>query len=145
MIKFSNRELFLCRMFLMAFLITFYGMVSCGITKRFPISIMPARGLSFDRAHWVHAGKKNDFFVHYKVLSRKFRGKFRDMLQNAKENNQLVFKGDISYLSVGKSFTDFTWKLKKVEWVVIIQRPLGSPPNILGYLLKYVFRVATAS
>ena len=107
--------------------------------------IMPAGGLSFDRALWVHADKKNDFFVHYKVLSRKFRGKFLDMLQKAKENNQLVFNGNISYLSAGKSFTDFTWKLKKMEWAVNIQHPLGSPSNILGYLSKYVSRVAISN
>jgi hypothetical protein len=36
--------------------------------------IMPAGGLSFDKQHWVHTHKKNDFFVHVKVISRKFRG-----------------------------------------------------------------------
>jgi len=45
--------------------------------------IMPAGGLSFDKKHWVHPCKKNDFFIHVKVLSRKFQGKFLDMLKQA--------------------------------------------------------------
>ena len=38
--------------------------------------IMPSGGMSFDKEHWAHIRKKNGFFVHYKVLSQKFRGKF---------------------------------------------------------------------
>jgi hypothetical protein len=104
--------------------------------------IMPAGGLSFDRTHWVHAGKKNKFFVHYKVLSRKFRGKFLDLLQQVYHKGVLVFKGKMLSVSGTRNFHSLINKLYQVEWVVNIQRPLGRPDKILEYLSRYVFRVA---
>jgi hypothetical protein len=103
---------------------------------------MPAGGLSFDREHWVHPHKKDDFFVYYRVISRKFRGKFLDLLQQAYVKGQLVFKGNTSSLRVRKQFGILKDKLYKKEWVVNIQPPFGSPEKVLEYLSRYVFRVA---
>jgi hypothetical protein len=104
--------------------------------------IMPAGGLSFDKKHWVHTNKKDDFFIHYKVISRKFRGKFLDLLQHAFDKGQLVFKGKITKTGGKKNFALFKNKLYNMEWVVNIQRPLGKPEKILEYLSRYVFRIA---
>ena len=104
--------------------------------------IMPAGGLSFDKQHWVHTDKKDDFFIHYKVLSRKFRGKFLDLLQKAFDKGELVFRGKCRELAAEKRFTKFTWELKKKEWVVNIQKPFGNPQKVLEYLSRYVFRIA---
>ena len=43
--------------------------------------IMPAGGLSFDKQYWVHTDKKNDFFIHVKILSAMFKGKFLHLLE----------------------------------------------------------------
>lgn len=107
--------------------------------------IMPAGGLSFDRGHWVHANKKDNFFVHYKVLSRKFRGKFLDLFKQANNKGLLVFKGKLSPLACKRNFSGLLSKLYKMEWVVNIQRPLGKPEKIVEYLSRYVFRVAIAN
>jgi len=104
--------------------------------------IMPAGGLSFDKRHWVHPDKNNKFFIHYKVLSRKFRGKFLDLLQQAVLKNQLTFKGSLSGLSAKSRFSCFKDQLYKKEWVVNIQPPMGNPDKILEYLSRYVFRIA---
>ena len=104
--------------------------------------IMPAGGLSFDKQHWVYVDNKNDFFIHYKVLSAKFRGQFLDLLKQAFSNGKLVFKGNLACISGKKSFTDFTGKLKKKDWVANIQAPFGSPKKVLEYLSRYVFRIA---
>jgi hypothetical protein len=104
--------------------------------------IMPAGGLSFDREHWMHTDKKDDFFIYYKIISRKFRGKFLGLLQKAYDKGRLTFKGNTRELATKKRFTDFTWKLKKMEWVVNIQKPFGSPQRVLEYLSRYVFRIA---
>jgi hypothetical protein len=104
--------------------------------------IMPAGGLSFDREHWVHPGKKGDFFIHVRVISRKFRGKFLDFLQQAYDKEQLICKGNISHLSAKKHFCLLKDRLYKKEWVVNIQAPFGSPEKVLEYLSRYVFRVA---
>ncbi|MCD6596548.1 MAG: transposase [Bacteroidales bacterium] len=78
--------------------------------------IMPAGGLSFDKTHWVHTKKSNDFFIHYKVLSRKFRGK--------------------------KNFSSLLNSLYKKAWVVNIQKSFARPQKVLEYLSPYVFRIA---
>ncbi len=104
--------------------------------------IMPAGGLSFDKDHWVHTDKKDDFFVYYKVLSDKFRGKFLDLLKQAFNKGQLVFKGDDTCFSSNKKFSQFKDKLYEINWVVNIQTPFGKPGKVLEYLSRYVFRIA---
>ena len=104
--------------------------------------IMPAGGLSFDCEHWVHTDKKDDFFVYYKILSAKFRGKFLDLLKQAFDKDQLVFKGDNTCFSSKKQFARFKDELYKKNWVVNIQAPFGKPEKVLEYLSRYVFRIA---
>jgi hypothetical protein len=104
--------------------------------------IMPAGGLSFDREYWVHTDKQDDFFIYYKVISRKFRGKFLDLLQKAFDKGELVFSGKYHELTAAKRFTKFTWQLKEKEWVVNIQKPFGNPQKVLEYLSRYIFRIA---
>lgn len=104
--------------------------------------IMPAGGLSFDNGHWVHPDKKNDFFIHYKVLSQKFRGKFLYLLKQAYGKGELEFKGKLASIGGKRNFTNFTYKLKQKDWVVNIQAPFGKPEKVLEYLSRYVFRIA---
>lgn len=105
--------------------------------------IMPAGGISFDRENWVYTNKKDNFFVHYKVISRKFRGKFLNLLQKAYDKEQLNFKGKLfAKVATKKKFQEFKNKLYKTEWVVNIQKPFGSPKKVLEYLSRYIFRIA---
>ena len=104
--------------------------------------IMPAGGLSFDREHWIHTDKKDDFFVFYKVISRIFRGKFLNMLQQTFDKGWLDLRGDGRELAAIKKFALFKDKLYKMEWVVNIQKPFGNPGKVLEYLSRYVFRIA---
>ncbi len=67
--------------------------------------IMPAGGLSFDKTHWVHTTKKNGFFIHYKVLSKKFRGKFLDMLKKAYKNDKLTFTKNLNSIMLEPVFS----------------------------------------
>jgi hypothetical protein len=104
--------------------------------------IMPAGGLSFDKNHWVHIGKKNKFFIHVKVLSAKFRGKFLYFLKQAYDKGELEFKGKLASIKGKRNFSNFTYRLKQKAWVVNIQAPFGKPEKILEYLSRYVFRIA---
>jgi len=104
--------------------------------------IMPAGGLSLDNGHWVHTNKKDDFFIHFKVLSRKFRGKFLALLEKAYQKGELVFKGKLAPLGEKVIFSALTNRLYKKEWVVNIQKPFGKPEKVLAYLSRYVFRIA---
>lgn len=104
--------------------------------------IMPAGGISFDKEHWIHTDKKDDFFVYYKVISRKFRGKFLALLQNAYDKNRLTFNGKINSLATKKNFKALKDKLYIIEWVVNIQKPFANPKKVLEYLSRYIFRIA---
>ena len=104
--------------------------------------IMPAGGLSFDRGHWAHVPGKNNFFIAGKVLAKKFRGKFLDMLKQSKEKGGLVFHGKLTGIKGPVQFNRFLTPLYKKDWVVNVQAPMGSPAKILEYLSRYVFRIA---
>lgn len=104
--------------------------------------IMPSGGLSFDRNHWVHPSKSKGFFIHHKVLSSKFRGKFLDLLQKAYNNGKLSFKGKLNSIGGKKNFTALLSRLYKKAWVVNIQKPFAHPEKVLEYLSRYVFRIA---
>jgi len=104
--------------------------------------IMPAGGLSFDKQHWVHPGKKKNFFIHVKAISRKFRGKYLDLLKTAYHNQELRFYGSLSSVAGKGNFHSFCANLFAKEWVVNIQAPLGNPEKVLEYLSRYVFRIA---
>ena len=104
--------------------------------------IMPAGGLSFDKSHWVHTQKSKDFFIHYKVISRKFKGKFLDLLQSANNNNEFSFKGKLKSISGKNNFKALLNLLYKKDWVVNIQKPFAHPEKVLEYLSRYVFRIA---
>lgn len=104
--------------------------------------IMPAGGLSFDRDHWVHVPDKNNFFIAGKVLAKKFRGKFLDMLKQSKEKEELVFHGKLADIKGPVQFDRFLTPLYQKDWVVNVQKPMGNPEKILEYLSRYVFRIA---
>jgi len=104
--------------------------------------IMPAGGLSFDREHWVRVPGKNNFFIAGKVLAKKFRGKFLDMLKQTKEKGELNFFGKLAEIKGPKQFVRFLSPLYRKNWVVNVQKPMGNPDKILEYLSRYVFRIA---
>jgi hypothetical protein len=104
--------------------------------------IMPAGGLSFDKTHWVHTRKNNDFFIHYKVVSKKFRGKFLDLLKKAFNKGQLNFNANLKLVSGKKNFYALVGGLYNKNWVVNIQKPFAHPEKVLEYLSRYVFRIA---
>lgn len=104
--------------------------------------IMPAGGLSFDREHWIHIPDKNKFFIAGKVLAKKFRGKFLDMLKQAREKGELFFHGKLANIKGPVQFNRFITPLYKIKWAVNIQKPMGNPEKILEYLSRYVFRIA---
>ncbi len=84
---------------------------------------------------------KNDFFIHYKVLSSKFRGKFLDLLKNSYDNHELSFRGKTASLKSRKTFKVFIKSLYEREWVVNIQKPFAHPQKVLEYLSRYIFRI----
>jgi Transposase zinc-binding domain/Putative transposase len=64
--------------------------------------VVPAGGLSPDHTRWVRS--RDNYFLPKKVLRKIFRGKFVDALEQAFQNGQLRFEGDLKLLAQPKIF-----------------------------------------
>jgi Putative transposase/Transposase zinc-binding domain len=105
--------------------------------------VVPAGGLSPDRARWVRSGK--NYFLPKKVLRRIFRGKFVDALKHAFQNGQLRFEGNLKLLAKPKIFAAWLRPLHRQDWVVYLKPPFGGPEYVLQYLGRYTHRVAISN
>ena len=105
--------------------------------------IVPGGGLSPDGKRWVSC--KPGFFLSVRVLSRLFRRRFLEALEDAHRAGKLQFFGDSAGLADPKSFARWLAPLRKIEWVVYAKRPFAGPEAVLAYLSRYTHRVAIAN
>jgi uncharacterized protein YndB with AHSA1/START domain len=105
--------------------------------------IVPGGGLSPDGKRWVSC--KPGFFLSVRVLSRLFRRRFLEALEEAHRAGKLQFFGDNAALTDPKSFARWLAPLRKIEWVVYAKRPFAGPQAVLAYLSRYTHRVAIAN
>jgi hypothetical protein len=105
--------------------------------------VIPAGGLSLDHTRWVRSPDK--YFLPKKVLSERFRGKFVAALQEAFQNGQLNFQGNLKLLAEPKTFAAWLRPLHRQDWVVYLKRPFGGPEYVLHYLGRYTHRVAISN
>jgi hypothetical protein len=105
--------------------------------------IVPGGGLSFDGKRWVSC--KPGFFLSVRVLSRLFRRRFIEELEQVHRAGQLQFFGEHLALSDAKAFAEWLAPVKKCEWVVYAKRPFAGPAAVLAYLSRYTHRVAISN
>ena len=105
--------------------------------------IVPGGGLSPDGKRWVSC--KPGFFLSVRVLSRLFRRRFLEALEDAHRAGKLQFFGDSAGLADPKYFARWLAPLRKIEWVVYAKRPFAGPEAVLAYLSRYTHRVAIAN
>ena len=105
--------------------------------------IVPGGGLSLDGERWVAC--KPGFFLPVRVLSRLFRRRFVEELEQAHRTGQLQFFGEYAPLADATAFADWLAPLRKCEWVVYAKRPFAGPAAVLAYLSRYTHRVAIAN
>ena len=105
--------------------------------------VVPAGGLSPDHTRWVRS--RDNYFLPKKVLRKIFRGKFVDALEQAFQNGQLRFEGDLKLLAQPKIFAAWLRPLFRQDWVVYLKRPFGGPEYVLHYLGRYTHRVAISN
>jgi len=106
-------------------------------------AIVPAGGLDPTSQYWKYSRKK--FFIHVKILSKVFRGKFLALLKNAQQENQLKFEGDISPLKHNRKFKQLLDQLYNKAWVVHAEKSQKGYTKILDYLGRYSYRVALSN
>jgi hypothetical protein len=105
--------------------------------------IVPGGGLAPDTDRWVPC--KPGFFLPVRVLSRLFRRRFLEELQNAHRDGQLKFFGEHIDLADPAAFADWLAPLCQCEWVVYAKRPFSGPEDVLAYLSRYTHRVAISN
>jgi hypothetical protein len=105
--------------------------------------VVPGGGLSFDAAHWVAC--KHGFFLPVRVLSRLFRRRFLEELDQLHRSGRLQFFGEHTALADAHSFARWLAPLRQCEWVVYAKRPFAGPAAVLAYLSRYTHRVAISN
>jgi hypothetical protein len=105
--------------------------------------IVPGGGLSSDGERWVAC--KPGFFLPVRVLSRLFRRRFLEELEQAHHAGRLQFFGEFAQLAEPAAFSEWLAPLKACEWVVYAKRPFAGPEAVLAYLSRYTHRVAISN
>jgi hypothetical protein len=105
--------------------------------------IIPGGGLSPDGQRWIAC--RPGFFLPVRVLSRLFRRRFLEALENAHRCGKLQFFGEHLALTDAGAFADWLAPLRKQEWVVYAKRPFAGPQAVLAYLSRYTHRVAISN
>jgi predicted Zn-ribbon and HTH transcriptional regulator len=93
--------------------------------------LIPAGALSVDHSRWI--GARPNFLFPVKALSRVFRGKFLDLLQQACDKGKIPAANNEIKAS------------RRKNWVVYAKKPFGSPQTVLDYLGRYTHRVALSN
>jgi len=104
--------------------------------------IVPGGGLDA-QGRWI--GCRPGFFLPVRVLSRLFRRRFLEGLQELHRAGRLQFFGEHVDLQEAKAFRDWLAPMRKQEWVVYAKRPFAGPQAVLAYLSRYTHRVAISN
>src|SRR5262245_3130816 len=105
--------------------------------------VVPGGGLSIDRSRWVSC--RPGFFLPVRVLSRLFRRRFLEDLQDSFDAGQLKFSASLQALSDPTIFADHLEPVRRAEWVVYAKRPFAGPEQVLDYVGRYTHRVAISN
>jgi hypothetical protein len=105
--------------------------------------IVPGGGLSLDGARWVAC--RPEFFLPVRVLSRLFRQRFLEELQQLHQVGTLRFFGELVSLADAAAFRQWLAPMRQCEWVVYAKRPFAGPAAVLAYLSRYTHRVAISN
>ena len=105
--------------------------------------IVAGGGFALDADGWVAC--KPGFFLPVRVLSRLFRRRFLEELDQAHRAGQLQFFGEYAALTDARAFVDWLAPLRACEWVVYAKHPFAGPAAVLAYLSRYTHRVAISN
>lgn len=105
--------------------------------------IVPGGGLSPDGKNWVAC--RPGFFLPVRVLSRLFRRRFLEALQQLHQAGKLRFFGEHTALADALAFRQWLAPMRKCKWVVYAKRPFAGPSAVLAYLSRYTHRVAISN
>jgi hypothetical protein len=106
-------------------------------------AVVPGGDLAPDGQTWVAC--RPGFFLPVRVLSRLFRRRFLEGLEQLHRTGRLQFLGEQAGLQNAKVFADWLGPMRRCEWVVYAKRPFAGPQAVLAYLSRYTHRVAISN
>lgn len=104
--------------------------------------VVPSGGLTPEGKFII--GDK-DFFIHIKVLSSKFKGKFLCLLKEAYDSGKLGFYGSMLEYEHDQCFQGFLSTLRRKDWIVYSKATFSGPEAIIEYLGRYTHRIAISN
>ena len=104
--------------------------------------LVPGGGLSADGQRWIAC--RPHFFLHVRVLSRRFRRLYLEGLTHLYAQGQLTLAGRCRELAEPTPWQRLMTTLRDTEWVVYAKEPCDSE-HVLKYLSRYVYRVAISN
>jgi hypothetical protein len=105
--------------------------------------VVTGGGLDQSQTGWISS--PNNFLVPVRALSKKFRGKFMDLLKGAYEKGRLTLQENIPQSKASDAFHRLTRKLYGKKWVVYSKQPFGGPEQVFSYLGLYTHKVAISN
>lgn len=105
--------------------------------------IVPGGGLAPDGKTWIAC--RSGFFLPVRVLSRLFRRRFLEGLEQLHRAGQLQFFGEHAALQDAEVFSRWLTPMRRCEWVVYAKRPFAGAQAVLAYLSRYTHRVAISN
>jgi len=105
--------------------------------------IVPGGGLNKKKTKWVHC--KKNYFLPVRVLSKVFRGKMLEKIEEAFHDGKLQFMGKIDYLKHFPNFKELLITASSKEWVVYAKEPFNGPKQVITYLGQYTHRIAISN
>jgi hypothetical protein len=105
--------------------------------------IVPGGGLAPDGKTWIAC--RPGFFLPVRVLSRLFRRRFLEGIEQLHRTGRLQFFGEHAALQDATAFADWLAPMRRCEWVVYAKRPFAGPQAVLAYLSRYTHRVAISN
>jgi hypothetical protein len=105
--------------------------------------VVPGGGLSADGQRWTPC--RPGFFLPVRVLSRFFRRRFLELLEQAFDGGELNFFSALQALRDRNDFRRYLDPLRDKEWVVYAKAPFAGPQQVLDYVGRYTHRVAISN
>lgn len=105
--------------------------------------IVSGGGPSLDGKVWN--ASRSDYLFHVSALSKVFRAKFCQGLQQLYAENQLQFHGQLQPLAANRKFQELVRQATRTSWVVYSKRPFAGPQQVLAYLSRYTHRVGISN
>ena len=105
--------------------------------------VVPGGGLSPYGERWIPC--RPGFFLPVRVLSRFFRRRFLQLLEQTFDRGELEFFSTLEELRQREAFHRYLEPLRQKKWVVYAKAPFAGPEHVLDYVGRYTHRVAISN